>query len=573
MQLYPTRPAAHLAIASVMVSAVGVLAGSPLVIGWGGSILLAVAVARAVTLVSVARIRAAGFEMLWSHSRRMLRTVRGAQIEIEAEVRNRDTLAARYVKLRALASPNVEVELDPPAGEVAAGGRLKVKVKVKTPRVGQHGVYGLALEVRGAPGMFEVPLTFANPYGIEVAPRPMSAYLQVGRGGPSMLMAPSGKAGKMRGDGNSLRELREHQPGDPFRRIAWRATARRGKLLVREFEREERDVVWIVLDVSVELWAGPVGRAPLDLLIDEAAALVSRHLARGDRVGLAVYAATQRLVIPPDGGAGQGHKILHALLTAASTLDASRSDLDELDVAVRVIEHLRPLDERGLSDVRRGDLDRLAQRADAMRHRAPFRVRPPEGKTERESTLRRYLAAFGIDSPPKTNGDRALSSDSLVRSLSAIAAGKPRASLIFVLGGAPEQSFLPALAQVVGRLRRLGTHVSWSLPIFEPSLSPPWTATKSTDEEESPTEPLYDAVAPAAAAAVRIRSAVASKKAKVALTKLGIRVEHLRSAYRAATLESQAGGATPTETTSEPARSVRHEQTYEPPAKKPAESP
>ncbi|MBL8742087.1 MAG: DUF58 domain-containing protein, partial [Myxococcales bacterium] len=72
MQLYPTRPAAHLAITSVVVAAVGVIAGQPVIVGWGGALLLAVAIARAVTLVSVARIRAAGFEMLWSHTRRMI---------------------------------------------------------------------------------------------------------------------------------------------------------------------------------------------------------------------------------------------------------------------------------------------------------------------------------------------------------------------------------------------------------------------------------------------------------------------------------------------------------------------
>ena len=60
-----------------------------------------------------------------------------------------------------------------------------------------------------------------------------------------------------------LRELREHQPGDPFRRIAWKASARRGVLLVRDFEREERDVIWLVLQASVDLWSGPLGRAPL----------------------------------------------------------------------------------------------------------------------------------------------------------------------------------------------------------------------------------------------------------------------------------------------------------------------
>lgn len=535
MQLYPTRPAAHLAIASIAVSVVGVVTSQPAIIAWGGAMLFAVAIARAVTLVSVARIRAAGFEMLWSQSRRMVKTVRGSQIEIEAEVRNRDTLAARYVKLRALASPNLDVRLDPPAGEVAATGRLKVKVTVKTPRVGQHGVYGLALEVRGAPGMFEVPLTFANPYGIEVAPRPMSAYLQVGRGGPSMLMAPSGRAGRQRGDGTSLRELREHQPGDPFRRIAWKATARRGKLLVREYEREERDVAWIVLDVSVELWSGPLGRAPLDLFIDEAAAYASRHLTRGDRVGLAVFAMGQRFVVPPDSGTQQAHKLLHALVTAGSTIDASRSDLDELDVAVRVIEHLRPLDDRGLSDVRRGDLDKLAQRADAMRSRAPFRAKAPEGRTPRDAALRRYLACFGIDSPPKSSSDRAIVSESLVKTIGSIAQNKPRPSLVHILSSAPEPGFMPQLASAVSRLRRLGTVVSWGLPLYEPGLTPPWVTREPTDDEievgANETTAL-DPVAPHAADAVHIRARIAQKRAEQKLMRMGVRVGHVRPGFR-----------------------------------------
>jgi uncharacterized protein (DUF58 family) len=548
MQLYPTRPAAHLAIAAVAVAAVGVLASSPAIVGWGGAVIVAVAIARAVTLVSVARIRAAGFEMLWSQSRRVVRTLRGGEIEIEAEVRNRDTLAARYVKLRALSSPNLRVTLEPAAGEVDAGGRLRVKVRVGTPRVGQHGVYGLALEVRGAPGMFEVPLTFANPYGIEVAPRPLSAYLHAGRGGPSLLMAPSGRAGRLRGDGTSLREIREHQPGDPFRRIAWRATARRGKLLVREFEREERDVVWVVLDVSVELWAGPVGRAPLDFLIDETAAIVARHLGRGDRVGLAVYANSVRLTIQPDSGLAQGQKVLHALLTAAATLDESRSDLDELDVAVRVIEHLRPLDDRGLADVRRGDLDKLAQRADAMRHRAPFRVKAPEGRTERDATLRRYLACFGIDSPPKSTSDKAATGEALLSILSAIAKIKPRPSLVHVLGGAPDGPVTEKLGQVIGRLRRAGSIVSWALPYYEPALTPPWTSRDGADDEDDVRPPdviALDAGAPRVADAVRFRAVVAQRKAEATLSKLGVRVGHLRPGKRSLGEEPEAAPAAP----------------------------
>jgi len=150
---------------------------------------------------------------------------------------NRDTLAARYVKLRALASPNLEVTIEPERGEVVAGGRLLVKVKVRCDRVGQHGVHGLALEVYGAPGMFEVPLTFANPYGLEVLPRPFATYLTQPRGGRSHLVAASGRPGRQRGEGSDLRELRGGYG------IRWHA--RSGVALERQIDEADQDRVLV----------------------------------------------------------------------------------------------------------------------------------------------------------------------------------------------------------------------------------------------------------------------------------------------------------------------------------------
>jgi len=460
--------------------------------------------------------------------------VRGHTLEIEAEVRNRDTLAARYIKLRAVSSPHLQIKIEPDAGEVAASGRLKVRVLVTAPRVGQHGLHGLALEVHGAPGLFEVPLTFANPYGIEVLPRPFAAYLTQPRGGRSRLTAVSGKPGRSRGDGNDLRELREHQPGDPFRRIAWRASAKRGVLLVRDFEREERDVLWLVLDASVELWSGPLGRAPLDFSIDEAAALAMRHLARGDRVGLYIFAAAARAILPSDGGTAHAQKIAHALTVATGTHDADRSDLDESDVAVRVLEHLRPLDSRGLADVRRGDLDKLAARADAMRSRAPFAAQAPEGRTARDRSLRRYLAAYGIDSPPRIEPDRKQAGGALVRALTHLARVKPRPSLVHVVAAPPDTQHQKSLGDIARRLKGLGALVTWSCPQLEAGLLPPYEppapTITPTDPEDAPRKPpksVLNEVAPLAADAVLVRARVAQARGEAALSKLGIKVLRL----------------------------------------------
>ena len=548
MQLYPTRTAAHLAITGIAVVAAGVAAREAAIVAWGGAMLLAMAIARTVTLVSVARIRAAGFEMLWSGPRRVVRTGRGAALEIEAEVRNRDSLAARYVKLRAVASSQLEVKIEPAAGEVAASGRLKVKVHIRAPRVGQHGVHGLALEVHGASGLFEVPLTFANPYGVEVLPRPFATYLMQPRGGRSHLVAASGRPGRTRGEGSDLRELREHQPGDPFRRIAWKASARRGQLLVRDFEREERDVVWVVLDATVDLWAGPLGRAPLDHAIDEVAAVTTRHLSRGDRVGLVIVAQGLKVVIPPDHGPAHGHKIAHALTVSTSAYDAHRSDLDESDVAVRVIEHIRPLDPRGLADVRRGDLDKLALRADSLRSRAPFAAAAPFGRSARDRTLRRYLASFGIESPPKPEADRREADAALVAALGYVAKSKPRASLLHVVAPPPEEASLTALGDAVRRAMRGGATVTWSSPPTEPVLDPPWDdPTRPPPDEEEPLFRLalrpspFDEMAPIVADALRVRARASQSRREAGLRRLGVRVVRVRHAAPARDSEMAPG--------------------------------
>jgi uncharacterized protein (DUF58 family) len=550
MQLYPTRTAAHLAIAGVVVVGLGVAVREAAIVGWGGAVLLAMAIARAVTLVSVSRIRAAGFEMLWSGPKRVLRAARGSTVEIEAEVRNRDTLAARYVKLRAIASSQLSVKIEPDAGEVPASGRLKVKVKVEAPRVGHHGVHGLALEVHGASGLFEVPLTFANPYGIEVLPRPFALYLMQPRGGRSHLTASSGRPGKSRGEGSDLRELREHQPGDPFRRIAWKASARRGTLLVRDFEREERDVVWLVLQASVDLWSGPLGRAPMDVAIDEVAALATRHLSRGDRVGLILTAPGLRISIPPDLGPSQGGKIAHALTVGPACYDADRSDLDESDVAVRVLEHLRPLDSKGLADVRRGDLDRLAARADSMRSRAPFAATAPMGRSLRDRTMRRYLACFGIDAPPRAESDPREVKSALLDAIAHIARTKPRASLVHVVAPPPDERDAKTMADALRHLTRTGAMLSWSTPSIEPALSPPWDdpLKQPVDEEEAlapveeggkldaalPASPgktsEWEEMAPIVAEAVLLRARAAQARRESALRRLGVRVVRLRHA-------------------------------------------
>ena len=520
MQLHPTRSTFHIAVAGAALVALGAAARVAPIAAFGGAMVLAVAIGRAFALVAVTRLRAAGFEMVWSGAQRVARTARGGDVLLEAELRNRGIDEVRGVAIRPIASSMLDVQIEPTTIDLPAGARVRVDLRVTAKRVGRWGVHGLALEVRGTPaggeGLYEVPLLFANPFGVEVLPRALHAMVTSPRGGRSRRTSELGRPSNRAGEGDELRELREHVPGDPFKRIAWKASAKRGQLLVREMEREERDIVWLVLDASVELWSGPLGRAPLDTGVDEIAAIAARHLGRGDHVGLVVTASRLRSWIEPDSGAAHAGRIAGSLASAASMIDADRSELDEVDVAQRVAEHARPLDPRGLADVAKGDLDALTRRAESLRNRAPFAPRVPQARSPREAALRHYLAAFGVELPPRVDGEREKTEATLAQVIDKLVGEKPRPSVVHVWAPCPGRS-----SPIVRALRKAKNHryeVRWTTPPFEPSVG----------ASAEPIAALADVQA-VVDDAVRIRARASRARGEKLLRQLGVRVVPLAS--------------------------------------------
>jgi uncharacterized protein (DUF58 family) len=124
--------------------------------------------------------------------------------------------------------------------------------------------------------------------------------------------------------------VRDYFPGDAFNRISWSATARAGKLMVKEFELDPTADIWIAVDLNQAAQAGATGlaalpnfagdEAPLSFWLDSTeeyavtiAASMARHFLNQNRnVGL--LANSQRMVsIPTDRGARQMLKILEQL--------------------------------------------------------------------------------------------------------------------------------------------------------------------------------------------------------------------------------------------------------------------
>jgi uncharacterized protein (DUF58 family) len=55
---------------------------------------------------------------------------------------------------------------------------------------------------------------------------------------------------RLRGIGREFESLREYQRGDELRNVSWTATARRAKLITRQFTTERSQQVWVMLDAG-----------------------------------------------------------------------------------------------------------------------------------------------------------------------------------------------------------------------------------------------------------------------------------------------------------------------------------
>jgi len=135
--------------------------------------------------------------------------------------------------------------------------------------------------------------------------------------------------------------VREYAPGDPLNRIHWVSTARRDRLMVKEFELDPLAEVWLFMDASRNVHASRPYRAPefdprdfwrkkfefrlppstIEYSVSIVASLARYYLQRGRSVGL-VTAGSSLQVLPSDRGGRQLGKILEtlALLKPEATL-------------------------------------------------------------------------------------------------------------------------------------------------------------------------------------------------------------------------------------------------------------
>jgi uncharacterized protein (DUF58 family) len=105
-----------------------------------------------------------------------------------------------------------------------------------------------------------------------------------------------------RGEGSEFESLREYVHGDDPRHVDWRASARRGRLVVRHFQTERRHTVIVAVDTGRLMGARVDADSKLDHAIECGIALARVSKEYGDRVGFLGFDRELRVLARPQSG-------------------------------------------------------------------------------------------------------------------------------------------------------------------------------------------------------------------------------------------------------------------------------
>ncbi|MCE4606212.1 MAG: DUF58 domain-containing protein [Desulfurococcales archaeon] len=239
--------------------------------------------------------------------------IEGRPLEVSVKLVNDSATPLESIEIHDLYPPlfklvegsSIAVTLVPSKGYSTLSYRVN-------PVIGKHCFKGPIVRVRDPAGLFSEDIELGVKDCITVQPLYESIVRKTIL--PGAIYMPGGRSlSRRRGIGTQFIETREYVPGDDYRLIEWKATARTGRLMVREFERETSLEVILVLDTRSSMSYGVVSRTKFEYMVRGTAAIAEHLIARGDLVGLAYSSKSTVAIIRPARGKAHMSTLIRSL--------------------------------------------------------------------------------------------------------------------------------------------------------------------------------------------------------------------------------------------------------------------
>jgi len=129
------------------------------------------------------------------------------------------------------------------------------------------------------------------------------------------------------GQDHDFERLRDYTVDDNYKHIDWRATARRQKFTVKEFQASQSQRIVFLVDCGRMMTNEAAGLSLLDHALNSILMLGYVALRQGDSVGLVAFSDEIHGYVPCRGGMRQMNRLLHASFDRFPRLVESRYDL------------------------------------------------------------------------------------------------------------------------------------------------------------------------------------------------------------------------------------------------------
>ena len=241
-------------------------------------------------------------------SRANLRTVAGQSISEKVHVRRRSRLLQGFIEVQ----ESTDMPIDPPGAVVGLGGAtdLQIELDVPCPARGVFRLGPMQVTASDPLGLYKMDRGAGQQNRVIVHPETMEL--------PNFVLLPA----DLPAEGSVRRRsqhsttnaygIRDYYWGDSLNRISWKGTARHNRLMVKEFEVEPANNIWVLTDMERRANAGPAGREIEETAIRVAASICQRYSDGGYPVGFLAH-GNERFVLDAQRGPDQLMHIMDSL--------------------------------------------------------------------------------------------------------------------------------------------------------------------------------------------------------------------------------------------------------------------
>lgn len=237
----------------------------------------------------------------------------GAENEVTIRIANRSRRRVTFI-VKDEHPPQMELMTPREAQLTIPAGRSRAwRYRLLPTARGKYNFGNTVLRFRTRLGLLWRQITYPTASDVKVYPDIREARKHEIYAHRNRRPEPGLRRMRVRGQGREFESLREFVIGDEIRHISWAATARRGKVITRQYTIERSQNIVVLLDTG-RLMTARIGKlSKLDHAVNATLSIAYVAAAGGDNVGLVAFSRRVVSYLPPRRGRDQINLLMEAL--------------------------------------------------------------------------------------------------------------------------------------------------------------------------------------------------------------------------------------------------------------------